>query len=134
MKKCPWCGQKYPDEVSVCAIDQSPLESCDPMPAPAVSKSQESETDQVESSAPSQEAQDTAAPDGFRWLGAFDAFDAERLLKRFSETGIRFEINRIERRERSGSTSYRTVGYIEIFIHADDYEQANQILTADWKV
>jgi hypothetical protein len=134
MKKCPWCGQKYPDEVSVCAIDQSPLESGDPMPAPTVSKSQEPETDQVEPPPPSEEAEDTGAPDGFRLLGAFDAFEADRLLKRFSEIDIRFEINRIERREQGRRTGFRTVAYIQIFIHADDYEKANQILTADWKV
>ena len=27
MKKCPWCGKEYPDDVSVCVTDQSPLES-----------------------------------------------------------------------------------------------------------
>jgi hypothetical protein len=30
MKKCPYCGKEYPDEASVCAIDQEPLESDPP--------------------------------------------------------------------------------------------------------
>ena len=134
MKKCPWCGQEYPDEVSVCAIDQSPLESRDPRPAAAVSQPEDSSVAVESSEATSQENEDTTALDGFWSLGAFDAFEADRLLKRFLDTDNRFQIDRIERRERSGSTSYRTVGYVEIFIHVDDYEEANQILTADWKV
>ena len=36
MKKCPYCGREYSDEYSVCATDQSPLESCNPKhPLPA---------------------------------------------------------------------------------------------------
>ncbi len=27
MKKCTWCGKEYPDEASVCALDQQPLTS-----------------------------------------------------------------------------------------------------------
>jgi hypothetical protein len=30
MKKCTYCGKEYPDETSVCAIDQNPLESVAP--------------------------------------------------------------------------------------------------------
>jgi hypothetical protein len=135
MKKCPWCGKEYPDEVSACVVDQSPLESRDPVPAPAVSQPEDTRVSGVESSkAPGQEAEGAAAPDGFRSLGVFDAFEADRLLTRFLEAHIRFQIDRIERRERGGSTSYRAVGYIDIFIHVDDYEKASQILTADWKV
>ena len=29
MKRCAYCGQKYPDEVTVCAIDQEPLQGND---------------------------------------------------------------------------------------------------------
>jgi len=32
MKRCPYCGKEYSDEYSVCAIDESPLESSDPKP------------------------------------------------------------------------------------------------------
>jgi uncharacterized RDD family membrane protein YckC len=34
MKKCPYCGKEYPDEVELCAIDQYPLR----VPDPAMSK------------------------------------------------------------------------------------------------
>ncbi len=33
MKRCPYCGKEYSDENTVCAIDESPLESCDPKPS-----------------------------------------------------------------------------------------------------
>ena len=134
MKKCPWCGQQYPDEVSACTTDQSPLESCDLLPVPEVSESKDSEDHRIEPEAPSQEVEEVDIPEGFRPLGAVDAFEADRLLKRFSETEIRFQIERIERRERSGRGGYRTNSYIEIFVHADDYEKALEILRADWKV
>ena len=44
MKRCPYCGKEYSDEYSVCAIDESPLESydrkpCKPYEAVAASKS-----------------------------------------------------------------------------------------------
>jgi hypothetical protein len=29
MKRCPYCGKEYSDEYSVCALDETPLESCD---------------------------------------------------------------------------------------------------------
>lgn len=34
MKKCPWCGREYEDGVSLCEIDQSPVESCCSAPDP----------------------------------------------------------------------------------------------------
>lgn len=34
MKKCPYCGAEYPDDVMVCAIDQTPFERpSEPLPA-----------------------------------------------------------------------------------------------------
>ena len=27
MKKCTWCGKEYPDDATVCAMDQQPLQS-----------------------------------------------------------------------------------------------------------
>lgn len=33
MKRCPYCGKEYSDEYSACAIDESPLESCDSKPS-----------------------------------------------------------------------------------------------------
>jgi hypothetical protein len=39
MKRCPYCGKEYSDEYSVCAIDESPLESCDTKPHGAVAAS-----------------------------------------------------------------------------------------------
>src|SRR5690348_18380931 len=33
MKRCPYCGKEYSDEYSICAIDETPLESSDPKPS-----------------------------------------------------------------------------------------------------
>ncbi len=134
MKTCPWCGEEYPDEVSNCVIDQYVLEPRDPAPVPAVLKPEKSEAEEVEVPRSSQKAEDESAPEGFQVLGAYDAFEAERLLKQFSETNIRFEIDRIERRESGQRSGYRIVNYIKIFIHNDDFEKAWQIATEDWKV
>ena len=137
MKKCPWCGHEYPDQASVSAIDQSPLQPRDPVPSAGVSQLKESSgagRESIETAGQEEEVKITAAPDGFRAMGAFDAFEANPLLKRFLDADIRFQIDTIERRERSGSSNYRTVGYVQIFIHTDDYEKADQIRTADWKV
>ena len=32
MKKCPYCGAEYPDDVVACAIDQTPFEVSKPAP------------------------------------------------------------------------------------------------------
>lgn len=49
------------------------------------------------SEAPNQEQEDAIAPAGYSSLGVFDPFEAERLLKRFFEGGVRFLIDRMER-------------------------------------
>jgi hypothetical protein len=41
MKRCSWCGREYPDETSVCAIDQQPLVSGAPQPPVQPSRAQE---------------------------------------------------------------------------------------------
>lgn len=35
MKKCPYCGKKYFDDVVRCALDQSVLVACDPAEVPS---------------------------------------------------------------------------------------------------
>ena len=132
MSKCPWCGREYPDEVSVCAIDQNPLESSNPAPrAEAFAKSQ---IDSAESSDPTNaQGEETDVPAGFRCLGGFDAFEASRLLKLFEDAGIRFQIDSVERRVQT-SRGFRNTSLVEIYVHQDDDERAGKIFTADWKV
>jgi hypothetical protein len=81
----------------------------------------------------------TEAPDGFCHLGGFEVFEAERLLKRFEESGIRFQIDKVEGQVFTGGGLTHGPGYskttsIEIFVHKDDERKATKILTADWKV
>lgn len=119
MKKCPYCGVEYPDEASVCAIDGERLQGIArgepalasvPQPERA-----ETEAEAIESTPLTETDSETDTPAGFRGLGLFEAFEADRLLKQFLEADIRFQIARIERRERSGAASYRTVGLIGDF-------------------
>lgn len=35
MKTCTWCGKEYPDEATVCSLDQHPLTSSNPSPTAA---------------------------------------------------------------------------------------------------
>jgi hypothetical protein len=79
------------------------------------------------------------APDGFCGLGQFDIFEAEKLLKKFEEAGIRFQIDKIEGRAFSTGSMTHGAGYsktssIEIFVHHDDEAKATKIYRADWKV
>jgi len=71
----------------------------------------------------------------FRRFGRFDPFDAKRLLKRFGEADLLFQIDpqsfvaatpRATRRRRYNS--------IEIFIHEEDEERARRILGQNLRV
>ena len=135
MKKCSWCGKEYSDDASVCPIDQSPLRS-DP-PASAVPEAGRSPPGEAALQVPPDEPvlsdEETSAEDGFLSLGQFDAFEAARLLRRFETEGIRFRIDQVERSAITARGVRRTDA-IEIYIHRDDHQKANSILTEDWKV
>lgn len=134
MKKCPYCGQEYTDDKCVCSIDESPLESTDPKAATAPTDSDPAVFNApvpiIEDDTPSIE------PDGFRSLGRFDPFEAAHFLKKFSDAGVHFQIDNIERRvftpggEFSGA-GYVTRNWIEIFVAVVDEEKATKILSAD---
>jgi hypothetical protein len=78
--------------------------------------------------------------DPYRSLGYFDPFDARRILKRFEEQGVRFQVADASGVERSDSkfpryALMRTVpprvlrsNRIEIFVHLADAEKAQQII------
>jgi hypothetical protein len=128
MKKCTYCGKEYPEEALVCAIDHEPLESDIPKPN---LNSEVNNLDAVETEA--QVDEETDVPEGFRCLGKFDTLEASRLLKKFETEKIRFLIDRIEKSVETGR-GFRKIGLIEIDVHQDDYETANNILLEDWKV
>lgn len=41
MKKCTYCGKEYPDEATVCTVDQRPLADANPAAAPAPKRAAE---------------------------------------------------------------------------------------------
>ena len=88
------------------------------------------------------ERSETADPneDAYRSRGYFDSFDARRILKRFEEEGVRFQIADASGVERWDSkfpryTLMRTVparvlrsNRIEIFVHLADAEKVQKII------
>jgi hypothetical protein len=78
-------------------------------------------------------------PDGFCHLGNFGVFEAERLLKQFEDSGIRFQLEKVKRRIFTSGGMWHGAGYstatsFDIFVQKDDEQKAVKILTADWKV
>jgi hypothetical protein len=138
MKTCSYCGAEYPDDAVMCAIDQTPLESNNPAPAPPPAEPQSSDEVQPvpspQDETPAPEAEDPDMPEGFRSFGKRDPLEAASLLKQFEDAGIRFQINRVEERVFSSRGGYRSIGMIKIYVHLDDEEKAHQIISADWKV
>jgi hypothetical protein len=147
MKKCAWCGREYPDDVQTCPIDQSPLDSGGPASTPAASSFEKAEiecpgtelvtetTGAPESSDPDghETDSDDADQDEFQPFGTYDAFEADKLLKKFVDARLRFQIDRVEHRT-AASRGMRMQSSIEIFVHRDDREAATKIFMADLKV
>ncbi len=150
MKRCPYCGQEYSDEYSVCAIDENPLEFCNPKPPAPPSKPVESEEPAPPPAGPvdlSWKAvatggagdKDASTPEGFGFLGRFNPAEAEHLLEKFAAAGVRFKISNVEGRvfttgDIVSGAGYVTRNVIEVFVYSDDEEKAAKIYTADWKV
>jgi hypothetical protein len=72
---------------------------------------------------------DESSDEEFRSFGRFDPFEAERLLSRFQETGIRFQVDpeSIIAPNRGWTRFYR-YNFVEIFVHQEDEERARRIL------
>lgn len=137
MKRCTYCGQEYPDERSTCFIDGKPLESCDP--TPVTQPPDDGDEEDVSIAAIDEYPTETDAPDGFRSLGMFETFEADRLLKKFEAAGVRFQIDLDEKRVFTGGGLVSGAGYvrsnwIEIFVKDEDEQKATKIISADWKV
>ena len=130
MKKCPWCGKEYPDDVSVCVTDGNPLESDGPAavaPVEAAPPTPLPPQDVVEERIEDdpQESEDLEGSDGYQLFNVFsDALEADRLLQRLSAANISFRIARVEQRDGRG----RMMGVIEVYVLPQDCEKASQIL------
>jgi len=82
----------------------------------------------------------SCSDDPYRSYGYFDPFEAMRLLKRFENEGIRFQLTDVSGVERYDSSEPRYVLWttdsaraqrtdrIEIFIHFADEDKARKIL------
>ena len=131
MKRCPYCGKKYSDDNYVCAVDQTPLESLDAKPPWT-----DADNNSMSTEAPAMPVQNDSsqdAPEGYQSLAIVDAFEADRLIKQFTDLEIRFLIDHVDARVLA-SRGYRTSSSIQIFVHQDDYDKAMKIYSADWKV
>lgn len=79
MKTCPYCGEKYPDDATICELDQNPLVHFDPKPP-------------IDSSSPSKKHQSIKQPitgsqilsiGGFAILAGLSGFGATWLVVGF---------------------------------------------------
>ncbi len=83
---------------------------------------------------PPQQA-DEDSGDNYRSYGRFDPFDAERILKRFTELGVRFQIADASGVIWTGVALYNPpvqlgrANLIEIFVHREDDQKAGKILS-----
>lgn len=70
----------------------------------------------------------------YQSYGCFEAFAAKRLLKRFEEERVRFQINSAGGPSLGrGYTQLRREDEIEIFVHSEDSGAAEKVMTEDWK-
>lgn len=90
---------------------------------------------------PQPESLTAAELQGFRSLGKFSVANAEWLLKRLEEEGLRFEINRDDTAMRQMMPITEVMGgysgmapMIEIFVYSDDEARAVEIMGEDNKV
>lgn len=66
--------------------------------------------------------------------GCFEPFAAKRLLKRFEEEGVRFQISSAGGPSLGrGYTQLRREDEIEIFVHFQDSDAAGKVMSEDWK-
>lgn len=65
--------------------------------------------------------------------GCFEPREAQRLLKRFEEEGVRFQISDASGPTLGrGNTQLRRSDEIEIFIHPQDTDAAGKVMSEDW--
>ena len=87
MKKCPWCGKEYPDDVKICTLDHYELEPRD-LPAPVSEKIEPVPEDELPWDTANTPAEETGDPAEFIWLTTLEPFEADRLLNRLEAQGI----------------------------------------------
>ena len=134
MKKCPWCEREYPDEASTCEADGKRLKTVSPAsPAPGAAAQNEPDAAEIYNVNPQIDAgEESEEEDEFRCVGGFNPFEAERLLKRFEEEGIQFQIDQVEKVV--PMAGHRKRSLIEIFVHRDQEEKARDIISESAKL
>jgi hypothetical protein len=118
MKKCPYCGARYPDDAVVCATDQTPL---DPPNEPPPPERKEMEYDFV----PLSEAEyrnDWVTLVRCRTLLAADAVAA--MLR-----GVGIEVFLPdENLMQAAGFNFNTFGYVRVQVSPEDYVSARNLL------
>jgi hypothetical protein len=134
MKACAYCGRENPDDAANCrecgtSEFKNPPAAL-PQEGPAPGGTEDTSTPEV-----NMEADGTSEGDGeFRNIGDYDPFEARRMLHRFENEGLRFQIEAADRMVPGVSRGPRKISLIRIFVHRDDTEKAAKILMEDCQV
>jgi hypothetical protein len=128
MKKCAYCGRENDDDAANCR--ERGTDEFKKAPAATVPENIKQNNPAV---TPSEATMELGEDDLFPKLGDFDPFDAEKILKRFEEAGVRFQIN-APNEIVPGSRSFARISYIEIYTHRDDGEKVSKVMNEFCKV
>ena len=122
MKECAYCGRENNDDAVNCR--ECGTDEFKNFPVTTVPENIEQNN---LAATPSASTIELDKDDLFPKLGDFDPFDAEKILKRFEEAGVRFKIN-APNEIVPGSRSFARTSYIEIFTHRDDGEKVTKVM------
>ncbi|MGA3266184.1 MAG: DUF2007 domain-containing protein [Verrucomicrobiota bacterium] len=124
MKKCPYCGTEYPDDVVMCAIDHTPFERPAPPPPPRPKTLPIAETAQYDFQ-PISEAD--RQKDLVTLVSCGTLPEADVIVSRLQAAGITAFVPDETLMQVMGG-NLNAVGYVRVQIAPKDYEAATNLL------